>query len=82
MESSLFMIKTSMSDNGFTYQDGTNMEGLSVEGISSGLLWGETNTAEMESMLDTKNVIANGLQQEDGMDTKDAGNSSFHSFLY
>lgn len=82
MESSLFMIKTSIGDNGFTYQDGTNMEGLSVEGIASGLLWDETNTVEMESMLDTKNVIANGLQREDGMDTEDAGNSSFHSFLY
>ena len=82
MESSLFMIKTSMSDNGFTYQEGTNMEGLSVEGIASGLLWDETNTAEMESMLDTKNVIANGLQQEDGMDTEDAGNSSFYPHLY
>ena len=82
MESSLFMIKTSMSDNGFTYQDGTNMEGLSVEGIASGLLWRETDTAEMESMLDTKNVIANGLQQEDGMDTEDAGNSDFRFLLY
>lgn len=76
------MIKTSMSDNGFTYQDGTNTEGLSVEGIASGLLWGETNTAEMESMLDTQNVIANGLQPEDGMETEDAGNSSFYLHLY
>ena len=82
MESSLFMIKTSMTDNGFTYQDGTNMEGLSVEGIASGLLWGETNSAEMESMLDTQNVIANGLQREDGMETEDAGNSSFYLHLY
>lgn len=76
------MIKTSMTDNGFTYQDGTNMEGLSVEGIASGLLWGETNSAEMESMLDTQNVIANGLQREDGMETEDAGNSSFYLHLY
>ena len=40
------------------------------------------DSAEMESMLDTKNVIANGLQQEDGMDTEDAGNSSFYPHLY
>lgn len=53
-----------------------------LKGSPVGCFGGKLTLQKWESMLDTKNVIANGLQQEDGMDTEDAGNSSFYPHLY
>ena len=75
------MIVSSTKDTVYTYQDGSNIEGFSLEGIASELIWGENNCTEIESILDKNKVIANSIDREDALGTEEIINSDFWSLF-